>query len=651
MSTRIFATAVTGLLLAACSTVYAPNQRLVDTPRPSNPLVWRVDSACISGDAPWQALRAGTREELARACWNAAHQSPASPLPNRDLVFVAMSGGGAKAAVFSGESMFYLQAIGLLQKTAMVSSVSGGSFAAAYYALSCEAADAPCQDPTASGVLRPLWRYEDAMPVMQSGFQPMLVRAAINLFIPGKTTPVPHQTFGEFIDRHYLRRQVDGVATGAGPARFTDVNPRRPMLVLNSTLLSGARPLSETTFGRHFLRRRTADEFLHFAFSDYYFNRIGADLNSYAVSDAVAASAAFPALIGYAALKNYAGCADAADRAVCENDPKTMLTLTDGGANDNQGLIEVFASLAELAAHEARSDLSLPGRPSPRLEPMQDGDRSLVIVLNSSLTEATGVDSPLEKDYLFGTIDRALSAVDAYSAVGFNLRKRLYFVDLEALRHERKLLGLTAVEIGLAPLNRYPDGGAELGIMKDAGVLGDAMDQAERTSREAQVRTQADAFAYVRTDAARRFLQLGNLHPQCLFEQSKLADAGVTSLAHLPDRHAVCLRQAARWATALRGEELCQAEHHARGSVMADPAALHCTPDGHLRLAAGVLGALPECNMTLDTADEAAGVRHALSKNAAFMASLPPGRRIDGPLSEACALDGAGTAILAETTP
>lgn len=531
--------------------------------------------------------------------------------PGRDLVALSLSGGGTKASTFAAESMFYLEAIGLLPKVSMISSVSGGSFAAAYYALSCDPWDTACQAGPEGRVVRPLWQYDEAMPVLQSGFRPMLLRAAIAFLVPGVTTPVYSETFAEFIDQRYLRRP----GTEGPRARFADLNPRRPLLVLNSTLLSGGRELAEATRGERYLRRRTADEYLHFAFTDYYFARIGSDLPSLPLGYGVASSAAFPAIIGYGALKNYRCTASGAPPS-CIDDERFMLTLTDGGANDNQGLVEVFATMAELAAEEARSDLSRQGTVSPFLERMQDGDRALILVINSSLTETTGVDSPRDKDFLLGTISRASAAVDGYSAVAFNLRKQLYTGALERLQAKHDEYKLRAVEIGLTTLNHYQEGGAELALMAAAGLDGSQALVDAKAVKPEQESKQQEAFTHVVARRSRADLKLGAVHPQCLFEVSKLVEKSLSGLAHLTPNSAVCLRHAARWSTALRGEELCRLGNN----VLNDRQALRCTTDGHLApLDKATLGDMEECQFLEYEDEDVAAIIRRLRRNPTFM--------------------------------
>ena len=99
---------------------------------PSAPIIWRVDPDCLANEAK-SPVSPGTPWSVARV----AVQGRCLQDSQRDFVAIGISGGGTKAAIFGAESMFFLDAIGLLKHTALISSVSGGSFAASYYALSC----------------------------------------------------------------------------------------------------------------------------------------------------------------------------------------------------------------------------------------------------------------------------------------------------------------------------------------------------------------------------------------------------------------------------------------------------------------------------------------------------------------------------------
>ena len=289
--------------------------------------------------------RGDSRETLARRCLDSR------PERERDFIAVALSGGGTKAAVFSAETMFYLEALGLMRGTSVLSSVSGGSFAAALYLrlVLRSGRRGRRRGDLPRGGQRP--RPEAARLAAQRGLADGLpgLRAARRgaqvarwlVPVPAVGGTIPAGGFARFIDRRFFG------TSGSGDARFlfADLNPRRPHLVLNATILSpnrgGLGSSGRNAFGcdldperpRGWLRRRNPDEFFHFAYTDVYFGLLRSDLDSFPVSGAVAASAAFPVLIDQARLVDH--CRDDAD-----NDRE--LVLMDGGANDNQGMVEIY---------------------------------------------------------------------------------------------------------------------------------------------------------------------------------------------------------------------------------------------------------------------------------------------------------------------
>ena len=260
-------------------------------------------------------LRGDSRETLARRCLDSR------PERERDFIAVALSGGGTKAAVFSAETMFYLEALGLMRGTSVLSSVSGGSFAAALYALSCDpdgeaGGEATCREGgSARGLKRPVWRHKEALRTVCQGYVPLAVEQVARWLVPVPAVggTIPAGGFARFIDRRFFG------TSGSGDARFlfADLNPRRPHLVLNATILSpnrgGLGSSGRNAFGcdldperpRGWLRRRNPDEFFHFAYTDVYFGLLRSDLDSFPVSGAVAASAAFPVLIDQARLGHF----------------------------------------------------------------------------------------------------------------------------------------------------------------------------------------------------------------------------------------------------------------------------------------------------------------------------------------------------------
>ena len=138
------------------------------------------------------------RDTLAQRC---LHDDPKR---ERDFIAVALSGGGTKAAVFSAESIFYLEALGLMDRASVLSGVSGGSFAAALYALSCDekdqAANAACRD-NVHGLHRPVWRHADTLQVMGQGYGPLAWEQGLRWVIPFIGGTISTERFASFIDQ------------------------------------------------------------------------------------------------------------------------------------------------------------------------------------------------------------------------------------------------------------------------------------------------------------------------------------------------------------------------------------------------------------------------------------------------------------------
>jgi hypothetical protein len=151
----MFGRLVIGLIVAlgSCSAVPITNSES-EKRLPSTPIRWQADLGCMQTHS---VDPGGSRNSLATDCHDTGKRQ-------RDFVAIALSGGGAKAAVFSGETLFYMQALGLLQVTSVISTVSGGSVAGAVYALSCDPTEtspnsnnAMCAGGRTRGLDRPIW--------------------------------------------------------------------------------------------------------------------------------------------------------------------------------------------------------------------------------------------------------------------------------------------------------------------------------------------------------------------------------------------------------------------------------------------------------------------------------------------------------------
>ncbi|HEY4247944.1 MAG TPA: patatin-like phospholipase family protein [Lacunisphaera sp.] len=247
--------------------------------------------------------------------------------PAGDEVFVilAFSGGGTRAAAFSYGAMEKLAATpitlegktrSLLDEVDIISSVSGGSFTSAYYALHRKKGDFDTfpdrflyrnvRTALALGLINPFnW------PKLFSPFYDRIDMAADYY----DRTVFDHQTFGD-------------LAAISG----------RPFIVLNATDMSlGSR----------------------FEFTQDQFDYLGSDLSSYPVARGVASSSAFPFLLSPLTLKNYPGFPDQAWIATAlkdrernprdfayatamqsygDKDRRPFIHLLDGGLADNIGL-------------------------------------------------------------------------------------------------------------------------------------------------------------------------------------------------------------------------------------------------------------------------------------------------------------------------
>ena len=179
-----------------------------------------------------------------------------------------------------------------------------------------------CQARPLRGLTPPVWKHSTAMPILGGGYGPLIPEQIVRAVVPFVPATISAPRFAEFIDERYF----DERNPQRDRLRFKDLNPRRPHLFLNATITSRNRGgLDERAVGncklsgRGYLRRRTPDEWFHFAFSDYYFGLLNSDLATYPVSAGVAASAAFVALIDPAELQD--GCSE----------DGSVIKLIDGG--------------------------------------------------------------------------------------------------------------------------------------------------------------------------------------------------------------------------------------------------------------------------------------------------------------------------------
>lgn len=289
----------------------------------------------------WRAVLALALVALAAGC---AHYPPNQPLERHDpahgyrfanlaspegaddmLVIVTFSGGGTRAAALAYGVLAHLADTGferggkrvrLLDEVDIISSVSGGSFTAAYYALHGERLFSDFEERFLKRDVQGAITRKILAPVN-------LVRGASPKF--GRV-----DLAAEFLDDEIFSHATYGDLLARG---------RRPFVLINA---------SDMTLGTRF------------EFTQEQFDLLCSDLSSFPLARAVAASSAVPIVFSPLTLRNYSGrcgytepASNAASvpgtsarqvykaaeaRSYLDSGARPFLHLLDGGLTDNTGL-------------------------------------------------------------------------------------------------------------------------------------------------------------------------------------------------------------------------------------------------------------------------------------------------------------------------
>lgn len=243
----------------------------------------------------------------------------------RTAFFVTISGGGSRAALFGARVLSELEHVDgedLARHINVISSVSGGSLAAALYGISTDAGQGEAW--------RPVW--DDNL---------INERLDANLRLSAAEKLANPAFLGSYIFGHQTRTDAlfaaldSDVFNVPGEHRsltLGDMNPTRPQIILNSTIAT--RDDSDAFRPRPFGSL--------FTFTKSNLGSIGVDYSSMPVSRAVAASAAFPGMMSPVVLNRFQRGSDETVAGV----PK-YIHLIDGGASDNLGLLAVKRALIE----------------------------------------------------------------------------------------------------------------------------------------------------------------------------------------------------------------------------------------------------------------------------------------------------------------
>jgi len=392
----------------------------------------------------------------------------------RMLMFLALSGGGSRSAYFSAATMLALQErlpVDLLAEVDVISSVSGGSVAGAYYAASRDIriADAGLVErlsPLLAGKPPELPQLVvDAQGSLGCGSALSLqdrTRLAQALG-PGDTSEAdierlvqlcesgsfPPWTRTEVLDRMkadhlrrwmvrwlypsnilrywtssfdrsdimaqtlantlYSRRGLRGLFDGE--LTMNDLNPTRPYLIVNATNATNQQrddgELDEFPFGSVFTFTR-----------EDFADRLNSDAGSYPLARSVMGSSAFPLVFASMTLRDFRPtatkpCPPGAAEPPCHDE--RYLHIFDGGNSDNLGLRSVKRALLQLQVEGRLQDydrivvLLVDSFTTPRGAARDDPDpRSLLsLLVDTNVSDA--VDSLLQtnRDRLLGEFDTA----------------------------------------------------------------------------------------------------------------------------------------------------------------------------------------------------------------------------------------------------
>ncbi|MCW5797088.1 MAG: patatin-like phospholipase family protein [Nitrospira sp.] len=257
--------------------------------------------SCTTTDPP-RALSTDPRPTATRATLQLGHKE----LADGRFVGLAFSGGGSRAAVFGAAVMKELDRIGLLSQVDVLSAVSGGALPAASYALE---------------------GYRDFR--FQQGFVEQ-IGSDIQGAVAGPWYAAPHNliryAFTDTIPAEPVIRALDDQLFHG--ATFADLNPSRPILLLNATDALTGDPLI------------IAEERLA---------PLGIPLAPFSMARAVYMSAAYPGVLEPLKLTDA--------RAGTNGASADPVLAYDGGAADNLGIRTLMQVVEGALVNRAMTDL------------------------------------------------------------------------------------------------------------------------------------------------------------------------------------------------------------------------------------------------------------------------------------------------------
>ena len=233
------------------------------------------------------------------------------------FVGLSISGGGSRAANFGAAALEQIDQMGVLQYVTAISTTSGGGLPGAYYALKGPRVD-----------------WNDARDRMGTNF---LMRWGLRNLRPDKllTTTFTHEDRSDLMADIFDEVLFDGAKYGS----LGGLGLGKPMFLANAT---------HASYGTRFTFTQ-----------ENFAERQRSYLDSYPISQAVMASAAFPGVFNSVSLKRYPALAQPVRPGVSSRPPVPVGYdhLIDGGPADNLG-IEALVALA--ASHQRSRATKLP---------------------------------------------------------------------------------------------------------------------------------------------------------------------------------------------------------------------------------------------------------------------------------------------------
>ncbi len=304
-------------------------------------------------------------------------QSPSQEKDSHITLVLAFSGGGTRAAALSYGVLKALRdlevragdkRVRLLDEVDLISSVSGGSFTAAYYGLH------------GNGI------FDD----FEERFLRRDVGGALMDRLMSPATWFSSRARSEMAVDYYERTVFQG-------ATFNDLKAAAgPLIIINASDLGGG---------------------VRFSFLQEYFSLLCSDLGNFPVARAVTASSAVPLLFSPVVLKNYDGCAgpgldylearptrgqpaqvtQVVDglRTFADKENRQFIHLVDGGITDNLGLMAIY-EMVEVAGGS---------RAIARFSAMRPARQLILVTVNAATRSQHTIESSKEPPSIGDTVN------------------------------------------------------------------------------------------------------------------------------------------------------------------------------------------------------------------------------------------------------